>query len=149
MKEANKNQPCQIFPVTDDTLMEVNTTPIPVKKPVPPLASTVSAKEGDTYQKPPPPNVVYQPIMPFYVLPPNHVSVYGKGADNHRFPHSPFGGAGFFPAPQWFLDLQKDKVDLIPQHSSNPKGNQRGSLPVKRFDLTSSKTSSEEDSDGD
>lgn len=145
-RTGNEDSPCVIVPVTDEPLTGSTTTP-------PPLV-TASKPGQSTYQKPPPlpPNVLYQPIIPYYVLPSNPVSggsyVYGHGADNagstqgggRLRPHSPSGASGFLPAPQWFLDLLRDKQG---------RGNQRGSLPTGKFDSTSSEMSSEEDSDGD
>lgn len=144
-KTKNENPPCQIFPVPDDPL---TTTPLP------PISVS---KLGQT--PPPPPNVFYQPIMPYYVLqyPVKGGSyVYGQGADNAGFiqvggqllPHSPVGASGSLPFPRWFLDLQRDKhLPVGPQ--SNPKGNQRGPLQTQSFDSISSETSSEEDGDSD
>lgn len=91
-----------------------------------------------------------------HVLPPNPASEYGQGADNARLiqgggqllPHSPLGASCILPAPQWFLNLLKDEclpVGLLPQSSSSPTGNQRGSHLAERFDL--SEMLSEEDSD--
>ncbi|TKS68351.1 hypothetical protein D9C73_002412 [Collichthys lucidus] len=119
--------PCQILPVTDDPLTDITPTPpplIPVTKP-----------SQNTPQKPPPPSppkVIYQPIIPYYVLPPNP-AVYGQ-------------------ALQRFLDLQRDKhlpAGRFPPSGSIPTGNLRGSVLAERFHLASSEMSSEEESDGD
>ncbi len=150
---ANENPPCQVLPVTDEPLRGVDTNPPP------PIY--INKPGQDTYRKPRPlpPNVLYQPIVPYYVLPPSPVSggshVYGQGAGHAGFiqgggpllPHSPFGASGLLPAPQWFLGLQRDKH--LPRRSGSPAGSQRGSVLTRRFDSTSSEMSSEEGSDGD
>lgn len=151
---SDENNPCQILPVTDDPLTDITPSPpplIPVTKP-----------SQDTPQKPPPllpPKVIFQPIIPYNVFPPNP-AMYGHGAVNTRFtqaggrllPQSPSSAPGFLSALQQFLDLQRDKhppAGRFPHSSSSPTGNQRGSLLAERFHLTSSKMSSEEESDGD
>lgn len=150
----DETPPCQILPITDDPLTDITPTPpplIPVTKP-----------SQNTPQKPPPPlppKVIYQPIIPYYVLPPNP-AVYGQGAVNARFtqaggrllPHSPFSAPGFLSALQRFLDLQRDKhlpAGRFPHSGSSPTGNLRGSLLAERFHPASSEMSSEEESDGD
>ncbi|XP_030269128.1 uncharacterized protein LOC115579653 [Sparus aurata] len=160
----NENLPCQIFPVTDDPSMGVTITNPPLictDKPhhqtVPPPAPTVNNQGQDPRQKPPPlpPNVFYQPIGPYYILPHNPASGgshgFGQGG-GQLFPQSPFGTPGSVRPPQWFLDLLRKKhlpVSTFPRGNIKPTGNQRGSLSAERPDSTLSKMSSEEDSDSD
>ncbi|XP_040892659.1 uncharacterized protein LOC121180992 [Toxotes jaculatrix] len=157
-KTRNENSLCQIIPVTDDPLTEITTT-------LPPIS--VSKPAQGTHQKPPPPlppNVYYLPVIPYNVLPPNPASggsyVYGQGADGARLsqgrgqglPHSPVAASGILPVPQWVLDLQREKqppASQFLQSSINPKGDRRRPLLAQNLDVTSSETSSEEDSDSD
>ncbi|KAA8594700.1 hypothetical protein FQN60_011835, partial [Etheostoma spectabile] len=135
-KTRNENPPCQIFPVTDDPLTTTPLPPISVKK----LRQT------------PLPHVLYQPIMPYFVLQyPVKGGSYVYGQGDARFiqgggqlvPHSPVGASGSLPAPRWFLDHRRGKrLPVGPQ--SNQKGNQRAPLQAQSFDSTSSETSSEE-----
>ena len=144
--------------------MGVITTPPPLictDKPyhqtIPPPAPTVNNQGQDTHQKPPPlpPNVFYHPIDPYYILPHNPASGgshgFGQGG-GQLLPQSPFGAPGSFRPPQWFFDLMRKKhlpAGTFPQGNIKPTGNQRGSLSAERPDSTSSKMSSEEDSDSD
>lgn len=168
--KTSENPPCQIVPVTDDPLMGSNTTPPPmsVNKPgqdahqkIPDLAPTATKPRQDAHLSPLQPNVLYLPVMPYYILPHNPASgdlhVYGQGADKARLAQRggqvlPHRQTGFLPAAQWFLDLQRDKQHTVGRfHQSrgifrNPR-DQRGPLLGQRVDFVASETSSEEDGD--
>lgn len=159
----NENLPCQIFPVTDDPSMGVTTTNpslICTDKPhhqTIPIPLTVNNHGQDPRQKPRPlpPNVFYQPLGPYYILPHNPASWRSHGfrqGGGQLFPLSPFRAPESVRPPQWFLDLLRKKhlpVSTFPRGNIKPTGNQRGSLSAERPDLTLSKMSSEEDSDID